>query len=161
MSAQIVSFRCVMKNKLGQVLGSSFNHDVINQLDSSSGTHDLEGLIAGLQNVKEGEKRQIAVPAGLAYGLYNPELLIELRTSELNPGVHFEIGGTVVKQMGPRGESVVFRVVKSHNDFVVLDGNHPLAGQDLIFDIDVISAREAVEADFEIPKCTSPKRQIH
>lgn len=159
MRAQIVSFHCVLKNNLGQVLGSSFNQDVINQ--SEKGCGNLEGLVAGLQNLRAGEKRLIQVPANRAYGLYDPDLVIELSRSELDLGDSLEVGKVCLRPAGPHGEIKVFRVICSRDSFVTLDGNHPLAGQDLIFDIEVISAREAIDEDFEDTHHEAVGRSVH
>jgi FKBP-type peptidyl-prolyl cis-trans isomerase SlyD len=72
MNAQIVSFHCVLKNKLGQVLSSSFNRDVINQLD--------------VRGSNAGERRHFVVPAEEAYGPYDPKLVFESPRSKLPGG---------------------------------------------------------------------------
>ena len=159
MKAQIVSFHCVLKNNLGQVISSSFNRDVINQIEK--GGCRLQGLFAGLQDLKPGEKRQIAVAANQAYGLYDPGLVIEVRRSELIHGKYLEIGSDILRRVEPRGLAQVFRVVHTKMNSVVLDGNHPLAGQDLVFDIEVISAREALAEDLEKSSFLEMNRHIH
>ena len=160
MKAQIVSFHCVLKNKLGQVLSSSFNQDVINQLESEGGR--LKGLVDGLQNVTQGEKRQVAVSAGEAYGLYDPKLILEVPRAELALGHRLVLGNEVARQASANhGESRMFRVIRTSDLSVTLDGNHPLAGQDLIFDIEVVSARDAIEEDFEPPVLFQSDEYLH
>lgn len=159
MKTQIVSFHCVMKNKLGQILGSSFNQDVINQLEA--GSSSLEGLVAGLQNVRKGEKRNIAVPASQAYGVYDPDLLVEMKRTEFQQGDQLALGSKVVMQEGRKGKPKVFRVVSTKKSTIILDGNHPLAGQDLIFEIEVTSARVAKAEDFEEPNCVESNDYVH
>lgn len=159
MKAQIVSFHCVLKNKLGQVLGSSFNQDVINQLDEATSKHGgqrLRGLVAGIQNVHQGEKRQFSVPAHEAYGPYDPDLLLNVRRSDLSQEESLEIGSEIMSLPTRTGEKRAFRVVSVTGDTVVLDGNHPFAGQDLIFDIEVISARDAEREDYEDDTTLAP-----
>ena len=152
MKAQIVSFHCVLKNKLGQVLGCSFNRDVVNQLEktgSDSCKQKLRGLIAGIQNVRKGEKRQFTVTADEAYGTYDPDLVLNVLRSELLVGGNLVIGSEIISQPTPNDLKQVFRVVEIVGESLVLDGNHPFAGQDLIFDIEVVSVREACSDDFE------------
>lgn len=164
MKAQVISFHCVMRNKLGQVLSSSFNREVINQLETGKEKR-LEGLIAGLQNLTAGEKRQISVPANQAYGLYDPKLVVELPRSELMQGESLQIGNEILGRGTAHEARKAYRVIRAKDDTVVLDGNHPLAGQDLVFDIEVVSAREAVDGDInEIDYSESipvPDRFIH
>src|SRR5689334_21876398 len=126
MKAQIVSFRCILKNKLGQIVSSSVNNDVINQLEE--GTETLKGLVAGLQDVRAGEKRQIFVPADQAYGLYDPGLVIEVPRNQLVRGKHLELGNEILTQCTADGHVRTFRVINAVEDSVILDGNHPLAG---------------------------------
>jgi len=158
MKAQIVSFHCVLKDKSGQILSSSFNQDVINQLEDES-QERLRGLIAGLQNVYEGEHRQFTVPAIDAYGVHDPKLVVRLRRSELEGGDTLVVGGHV------RDPLRSYRVVQAQGDMLVLDGNHPLAGHDLTFDIKVVSARDACEEDYEeegvVPFFAAPSQYLH
>jgi FKBP-type peptidyl-prolyl cis-trans isomerase SlyD len=146
MRAQIISFHCVMKNKLGQTLSYTFNQDVINQRDSG---HDrLPGLVDGLQSVEAGERRSITVPAQNAYGNYDPALLLKIQRSELEYSHRLMLGSQVFRRVGHSPEKRVFRVTQLDQDTVVMDGNHPLAGQDLVFEIEIVSAREARADDF-------------
>lgn len=159
MKVQILSFHCVLKNRLGQVLSSSFNHDVINQIGEGSGM--LHGLIAGLQDLKEGEKRKVELLADQAYGFYDPGLVLEVRRSEVTHGKKLTLGSEI-RRTSSTGENRTFRVTHASKTSVVLDGNHPLAGQDLIFDIEVTSAREAIHEDFELPCPTmGPRLKLH
>jgi len=165
MKAQIVSFHCVLKNKLGQVLSSSFSHDVINQLDASSTDpvdQSLRSLVAGIQNVHEGERRQFTVFANEAYGPYHPDLVVNIAKSDLAGGDSLVIGSEVMRPMGTKGEKRKYRVTQiTSEDTLVLDGNHPLAGHDLIFDIEVVSARDACVEDFEGDPIVQNRNIVH
>ncbi len=158
MKAQIVSFHCVLKDKLGQVISSSFNSEVINQLEKDGDF--LRGLVAGLQDVKTGERRKIHVSADQAYGLYDPELVVEVPRRELQQGRQLGIGNEIVTRSTEDGHTRVFRVVNTAVDYVVLDGNHPLAGQDLIFEIEVTAAREASAEDLVKDELTKEEKQL-
>lgn len=154
MKTQIVSFHCVLKNKLGQVLSSSFNKDVINQLAKSPAAESeqkLRGLVAGIQNVRKGEKREISVPASEAYGLYDPKLVLKISRSDLLNGKKLAVGSQIMTQSTPGNPSQVYRVIEATGNQLVLDGNHPLAGQDLVFEVEVVSVRKARREDFETP----------
>ena len=164
MPAQIVSFHCVLKNKLGQVLSSSFNQDVINQLDGSNPSDQrerLRGLVAGIQNVSPGEKRQFTVSANEAYGPYNPDLVLNLSRLDFTMGDRIVIGSEIVNPTEPNSAKQVYRVVQINGDSLVLDANHPLAGHDLTFEIEVVSARDACNEDFEETFFASPSRFVH
>lgn len=139
MKAQVVSFHCVVKNKLGQVLSSTFNHDVVTA-HAEGDKHFLGGLVEGLQDLREGEKRRISVSAERAYGFYDLEKVIEC-SAECLRGRSAVVGESVNCMF--KGRPTLFRLVAKKGDRITLDANHPLAGQDLVFEIEAVSAREA------------------
>ena len=140
MKAQIVSFHCVLKNKLGRVLSSTFNNDVITGMEGSPEV--LQGLVEGLQNLRKGEKRKILVSAEKAYGFYDPKKVIECACDEVESGSNLRMGDLVYLSIG-KGKPRSLRVVALDGERITLDGNHPLAGQDLIFEIEATKARDA------------------
>lgn len=158
MKAQIISFHCILKDPLGKVISSSFNHDVLAQsqeaptgpspmLPGHMDFHEpLKGLVDGLKGLKTGERRTIHVAAEQAYGFYDPELVMKVPRRKLPQGEQLEIGFQVVTQARD-GECRVFRIVDADPVCVTLDGNHPLAGQDLCFDIEATAAREATDEE--------------
>jgi FKBP-type peptidyl-prolyl cis-trans isomerase SlyD len=148
-----------MRNKLGQMLSSSFNQDVINQRDF--GNDSLSGLVEGLQSVQVGEKRSITVPADRAYGRYDPRLVIELLRSELEYSERLGLGSQILRFHGPASEQRLFRVIRMDGEFVVIDGNHPLAGQDLIFEVEIVSARDVKDGDLLDASTIIPSQLIH
>jgi FKBP-type peptidyl-prolyl cis-trans isomerase SlyD len=135
-----------MKNRLGQILSSSFIQDAINQKESNGDR--LPGLVEGLQSVEVGEKRNITVPAVSAYGVYDPELIIELPRSDLENGDQLTQGSQILQTHGQHAEERLFRVIRIDDENVVIDGNHPLAGHDLVFEVEIVAAREARAEDF-------------
>lgn len=144
MRIQIVSFHCTVKNNLGQVLSTSTNQDVVTTLDEKE-VSILPGFASALQGLKQGEKRRVKLSAEQAYGLYDPELQIAIPRSKLARGKELKIEDQVVGRFTNEKTPRVFRVVSEDSKKVLLDGNHPLAGQDLVFDIEVTSAREEIE----------------
>lgn len=142
MKPQIVSFHCILKNKLGRVLSSTFNNEVSTQ----GGGTVLKGLVDGLQNLKKGERRLINVSAENAYGFYDPSKVIECRRDEVPRGSALR-GGDQVSMRSDDGTRLDLRVVSMNAEWVTLDGNHPLAGQDLIFEIEATEARDATAED--------------
>jgi FKBP-type peptidyl-prolyl cis-trans isomerase SlyD len=159
MKVQILSFHCVLKNRLGHFISSSFNQDVINQLEE--GTGKLQALVAGLQDSKVGEKRQVKVSAVEAYGLYDPELVEEVRRSDLTDGDKLVVGSEVIRHSRDPGENEIYRVTHATQSSLTLDGNHPLAGQDLVFDIEIVTAREAMNEDFEMHAPLAKNNILH
>ncbi len=88
------------------------------------------------------------MPADGAYGTYDPDLVIELRRSELEYDDRLMPGTQILRRHGLSSKPRLFRVIRVDDDSVVIDGNHPLAGHDLVFEVEIVSAREACVDDF-------------
>lgn len=151
MSAQIITFACVLKNHAGKTIGSSMNRDVLTSLPQVEGP--LHGLTTALQNLKAGEKRRIRLSAQDAYGPYDPQKSILIPRRRLLGGSSLRVG-QATKLLGKNGQTRAFTVLKLFKDMAQVDGNHPLAGQDLDFEIEALSVREATPA--EITEAVNP-----
>ncbi|MFP5519263.1 MAG: peptidylprolyl isomerase [Bdellovibrionia bacterium] len=140
MSAQIVSFKCLLKNATGQLISSSVNRDVLT-LESNANL-PLKGLASGLSDLKAGDKRAIHLKAEDAYGYYDPKKVILFPLNKIPDFRNVRVGQTVAIR-SKTGTIRVYKVLQVHGDLVSLDGNHPLAGQDLVFEIEATEVRKA------------------
>jgi len=105
-------------------------------------------LMARLQNVREGERRTFKLSAREAYGVYDPSLVVEVPRATLDNGFWLRVGSEVPGRLKPSGPRRVFRVTHADADRVVLDANHPFAGQDLVCEVEIVSVRLARREDF-------------
>jgi FKBP-type peptidyl-prolyl cis-trans isomerase SlyD len=156
MSIQVISFNCILKNKVGQVISSTFNREVLNAVEN--GNVVLSGLIKGLQNLKKGERRSISLSAEEAYGLYDPKKVILFPRSKLPKHMR---EGEMISIVGKSGQLRSYKVLQFHDHMVSLDGNHPLAGQDLIFEIEALDAREATAEEIAESTNTVVTQVLH
>ena len=156
MKVQIISFNCILKNKTGQLISNTFNREVLaaEQIEGSP----LNALARQLQNLVKGEKRQISLTAQEAYGFYDPAKIILFPKRKLPK--HIRTGETL-QIVGKSGQVRSYKVVQLHHDMASLDGNHPLAGQDLIFEIDVVSARDASVEEIRDSANPMSVQQLH
>ena len=94
----------------------------------------IPGFEQGLIGKQVGEKVSISIPCQDAYGQVREDLIVNVPKTQIPAGV--EVGQTLQAS----GENGLFNVevVEVFEDHIVIDGNHPLAGQDLIFDIEVL-----------------------
>ena len=99
-------------------------------------------LEKALENHRTGDIFTVRLLSDDAFGRRKVELLCQAPLQEFPPGEHIEVGGEVVGQ-GENGEEVNFLVVDIRNGVAHLDGNHPLAGQSLVFEIEIQSVRKA------------------
>jgi FKBP-type peptidyl-prolyl cis-trans isomerase SlyD len=140
MKVQIVSFSCVLKNTLGTVISSTVNRDVLT--NSLNDGDQLHALADKMQDLKAGEKRRITLGAAEAYGFYDPKLVLTVPRKSL-PHVSVQRGPNDTIILPSNGHTQAYRVVKVNDEEVTLDGNHPLAGQDLVFEIEAFAVRDA------------------
>jgi FKBP-type peptidyl-prolyl cis-trans isomerase SlyD len=125
-------------------------------------THDeaamLLGLSRGMQNLTKGEKRNISLTAEEAYGFYDPAKIILYPQKKLPTNIRT---GDPVSIVGKSGTTRSYRVVQLHDGMVSLDGNHPLAGQDLIFEIEALEVRDATRGEIDDAKNMVSKQLLH
>lgn len=157
MNAQVISFNCTLKNKSGKFISSTYNRDVLTISELNLGGA-LSGLNKNLQNLKKGEKRNISVPAEEAYGFYDPKKVILFPLKKLPKNVR--IGETVIIVSKTNVERS-YRILEIHHEFARLDGNHPLAGQDLIFEIEALEVRDATTQEIEESINTVHQQLLH
>lgn len=143
-NGQIVSFHCVVKDRLGRVISSSYNQNVYTG-DSPNG--QLLGFSRGMRDLKVGERRRIFVKANEAYGFYDPQKTKEVGRDDLPADL--QIGDVVAMASGLGGGTTEFRVTDLDYEKVTLDANHPLAGQDLIFEIEATAVKVEEEPSKE------------
>lgn len=95
----------------------------------------IKGFEAGLIDMSEGEKKTIEISVEDAYGESRPEFITEVPKANVPENVQ---AGETLQGMGPQGP-VNVQVISVNEETVTLDANHPLAGKNLIFDLEVIS----------------------
>jgi len=115
--------------------------------DSSEGRAPLEfevgggmvikGFDEGVAGMKVGEKKTVNIPFDEAYGPRNPEMLVEFPREKFPKDMELEVGMPLMMNNGADQQFQVV-VTEIKEDVVILDANHPLAGQDLVFDIELV-----------------------
>ncbi|AKH21203.1 FKBP-type peptidyl-prolyl cis-trans isomerase [Sedimenticola thiotaurini] len=117
------------------------------QFDSSAGREPLEftlgegqvipGFEQALADMTVGETKTVQIPPEQAYGEHQPELVQEVDRAQIPADIELAIGVQLQAQ-GPDGQ--VFRLVVSElaENSVTLDGNHPLAGKALTFELELV-----------------------
>jgi FKBP-type peptidyl-prolyl cis-trans isomerase SlyD len=117
------------------------------------GGHMVPGLEKGLLGLASGERRSVVVPPELGYGAYDPDAVIEVERSDFPHPERIHVGDEFVAE-SPDGEELPLTIVDVREDSLVVDMNHPLAGETLRFDVTVVAVkpvgpRERAEADRE------------
>ena len=97
----------------------------------------IRGFDDGVTGMKVGDKKTLNIPYNEAYGPKNPEMIIEFPKEKFPTEMEIELGMPLV-MTGAGNEQFQVTVSQIKESTVMLDANHPLAGQDLIFDIELI-----------------------
>jgi FKBP-type peptidyl-prolyl cis-trans isomerase 2 len=115
--------------------------------DSSEGKAPLEfevgsgmvikGFDEGVTGMVVGEKKTINIPVEEAYGPKNPEMIIEMPLDRFPEDLEIEVGVPLMMSDG-QGQQFQVTIVEVRETAALLDANHPLAGQDLIFDLELV-----------------------
>jgi len=98
----------------------------------------IPGLDQALPGMEVGEKKQVEVAAENAYGDVNPEMRQAVPREGIPADIPLDIG-TQLQMQTPDGQALPVTVVEVDEEKVTLDANHPLAGKDLTFDIELVA----------------------
>lgn len=98
----------------------------------------IEGFEKGMMGMILGEKKSITIDPSQAYGEVRPELIVTVPKENVPEDI--EVGKTL-QAVGPDNRPVIFVVREVKEDSVIVDSNHPLAGQTLIFDVEVVDIK--------------------
>ena len=141
-NGKVVSFHYTLTNAQGDVLDQSQDQPMPYLHGAGNIIPGLEKELAGK---KVGDKLTVKVPAAEAYGEYHEQLVNDVPreafqgVDQIEPGMQFQANT-------PEGVQVI--TVKAVNgDQVTVDANHPLAGQDLNFDVEIVDVRDATEEE--------------
>lgn len=119
--------------------------------DSSSGRDPIEFTIGGgqvvpgfdeaVRGMEPGQKKTANIPAEKAYGDRSDELLFEVNKTEVPSEMELKVGDSVSVGL-PNGQAIPVQVAAVTEEKVTLDANHPLAGKDLVFELELVKVQE-------------------
>ncbi len=134
----VVVLQYRMTDETGTEIDSSQDSGPISYLHGHG--QILPGLEEGLTGREAGDSFTVEVPAGEGFGDHHAELVIEVPRDrfEFEP----DLGG-VVSAQHPDGRVQHLKILEVSDETVTLDGNHPLAGKGLVFEVTVDSVRQA------------------
>lgn len=145
MSRNVVTFHYTLRDTQGVVIDASVGGEPISFLEGAG--QIVEGLEEGLRGLSVGTQAKIGVPAAKAYGEHDESQVQRVLRSllpiegDVKPGDQFRAGSDafapIVTVRGVEGEELL------------LDANHPLAGVDLEFEVEVLAVRAATAEEIE------------
>lgn|SRR5690606_5787059 len=122
----------------GQVFDSSLEREPL-EITLGQGML-IPGFEKGMVNMKVNEKKTINIPVSEAYGDVQEELFHKVLKEQLPQEITPEVG-MALGSKNPDGTEVQFRIAEVNDDHIIIDANHPLAGHDLIFDIELVEIK--------------------
>lgn len=140
--------------KMGDVVRINYTGRLTNgtQFDSSVGKEPLEftlglgqvikGLEAHVAGMEAGDKSTVTIPCEQAYGTHRPEAIQTLDRAKVPSGIDVRVG-TQLQARTADGGLMPITVVELDESSVKVDANHPLAGQDLVFDVELVEVVKA------------------
>lgn len=118
----------------GEVFDSSRGRDPLEfTLGAGQVIPGFEEAVAGMSM---GDERRVTIPSARAYGERRDDLRVTVGRSEFPEGVEPAVGQHLEMRQGE--QRMVVRVAEIGDEEVVLDANHPLAGQNLTFDLELV-----------------------
>jgi peptidylprolyl isomerase len=118
--------------------------------DSSEGREPLEfqvgagmvikGFDSGVLEMQVGDKKTVQIPVDQAYGPKNEELIMDFPKANIPTDLNPEVG-MELQMSNAQGQVFPVKVAAVGTEFITLDANHPLAGEELIFDIELVEIK--------------------
>ena len=140
----VVAFHYTLTNDSGETLDSSDGREPLKYL------HGAQNIVPGLEKAlagkKAGDELKVEVQPDDGYGDVNPEMVQKVPRAafegvdKIEPGMQFQA-------QGPAGQVQLITVKEVSGDEVTIDGNHPLAGETLHFEVKIEDVRAATEEE--------------
>ncbi len=120
----------------GSVFDSSEGRDPL-EFEVGSGSI-IPGLDRAITGMSEGEQKTVTIPSAEAYGDYQPGAQQDVPRDQFPDNIPLEPGVRLQMQT-PDGNAIPVTITEVKDAAVTLDANHPLAGQDLTFAVEIVS----------------------
>src|SRR5687768_8454362 len=119
----------------GETFDSSAGREPLS-FEVGSGTV-IKGFDEGVTGMSVGEKKTINIPSDEAYGPHNPEMIIKMPKDRFPNDLEIEAGMPLMMS-DQNGQQFQVVVAEISDEYIALDANHPLAGKDLVFDLELL-----------------------
>ena len=131
----IIDYTLSLKN--GDIIETTQGEEPVTYVQGSGEVIDgLEQAVAGFE---KGTKKDIILPVDQAFGAHDPEALIEIPKTDLPP--ESLVPETIIHANGPKGQTINGKVMEVKEDTVIVDFNHPLAGQELYCALHIVDVQ--------------------
>lgn len=109
----------------------------------------IDGLNDGVMGMAIGESKTIKISPDRAFGEQKDELVAEVEKDQLPATLEPQVGQKL-ESMQDDGRLIIFTVAEVKEQSIVLDANHPLAGKDLAFEVELVEIAERQESEIQV-----------
>jgi FKBP-type peptidyl-prolyl cis-trans isomerase SlyD len=155
---KVVDLSYALTNAKGELLDRADRDEPFTYLHGAS--QIVPGLESALNGLKTGDKKKVVVPAADGYGEIDTELHLTVKRTQFPADVKIE-PGMQFETRGPDGTGTIFTIQGVTGDSVTIDGNHPLSGVELHFDVEVLTIRDATAEEKEHGHAHGPDGHGH
>jgi FKBP-type peptidyl-prolyl cis-trans isomerase 2 len=145
----VVYYAYRLKNSKGELLEETTPDNPFCYVHKGARKAVIAGVESGLEGRYQGERFSIVVPPEDAYGKVNPNACMKVPKRSLPAGLHVKAGVRFELQVPGSTKKIIGRIKDVEGDVVVLDMNHFLAGETLLFDIEIMLVRPATDLEIQ------------
>lgn len=143
---QVVTFNYTLKNEEGKTIDAAPKEQPFSFI--SGNNQILPKLEEQLGEMLIGSKKTIVLPPDEAYGDYSEDAIQVVKRTEFPEGTDIQVGMGFVADT-PDGRQMPFTITEVKGEDVTLDFNHPMAGQTLTFEVELMDTREATAEELD------------
>lgn len=155
---KVVTFNYTLKDEEGIVLDSTANKDPLTFISGTSQV--LPRLEEALGEMLIGGKKNVKINAAEAYGEYDDKAVQSIKKEQFPSDAKVEVGVRYVAN-SPEGGQMPFVIKEIKEKDVTVDFNHPLAGKDLEFDVELVDIRDATAEEIQHGHVHGPGGHTH
>ena len=155
---KVVTMNYTLKDDQGNVIQTTNNKEPFRFM--SGNKQILPKLEEEIDTMIIGSKKNVKIPADEAYGEYSKQAVQQVKKDNFPADVDLKVGMEFVAN-SPEGQQMPFVVKEIKNEEVTVDFNHPLAGKDLEFDVELIDVRDATLEEIQHGHAHGPGGHNH
>ena len=142
---KVIGMHYTLTNSSGEELDSSVGKEPLYYL------HGFGNIVSGLEEAllgkRKGDKISVSIPPEKGYGVLDDKNMLQVEKKQFEGAENIKVGMEIQTQ-GKKGLQL-FVVSKIFGETIILDGNHPLAGETLNFEVEILEARNASHQELE------------
>ena len=155
---KVISFNYTLKDDQGAVIESTANKQPLTFLSGQN--QIIPKLEDALSGMLIGGKKNVKVEAVDAYGEYDDNAIQNIKKEQFPAEAKLEVGMRYLAN-SPDGKQVPFVITEVKEEEIIVDFNHPLAGKDLEFDVELVDKREATPEEISHGHVHGPDGHHH